>query len=312
MSAPTSPLSNDDRPPSPAARRAKHLDQQQILAYLAVAEAGSFSAAARRLHLTQPALSKRVALLEDQLGFLLFERLPKRLELTEAGQALLPAARRLRQALDDFAELPPKSLVALTGRLSIALSHYTGLHRLPAALEAFNQAHPGVLLDLRFVESETALALVLQGEVRLAYGTLGEPDDRLVVDELWQEQLIPMGATRQVTEEPEAFWRSHPMILPAARTSTRQLIDDWLRQIQLKPAAVIEVNQLDSIALLVGTGIGWSVLPHSLQNDKIRPIPSLNASPAQRRLGGIRLANRPLSPAAAAFIATVVRMNESG
>ncbi len=297
-----------------------HLDQQQILSFLAVAETGSFSAAARRLHLTQPAISKRVALLEAQLGFELFERLPKRLELTETGSALLPAARRLRQALDDFAECPQAVDAAHRGRLSIALSHYAGLHLLPAALEAFNRQHPAVLLDLRFVESETALALVSQGQVRLAYATLAggnstegnfaentasRTDAGIRLEPLWQERLVPLGAVRQVRNETAEFWRTQPMILPAANTSTRQLIDHWLRRNGLAPTAVIEVNQLDSIALLVGTGIGWSVLPETLMHEKICPISALNRENPVRELGLMRLADRPITPLAAAFMATV-------
>lgn len=298
-----------------------HLDQQQILSFLAVAETGSFSGAARRLHLTQPAISKRVALLEAQLGFELFERLPKRLELTEAGNALLPAARRLRQALDDFAECPQAMDTAQRGRLSIALSHYAGLHLLPAALEAFNRQHPAVLLDLRFVESETALALVSQGQVRLAYATLAEghlTKDALSrthadiqAEPLWQERLVPLGAVRQVRNETAEFWRTRPMILPAANTSTRQLIDHWLQRNGLTPTAVIEVNQLDSIALLVGTGIGWSVLPETLMHEKICPIPALNQENPVRQLGLMRLADRPITPLAAAFMATVASHRDS-
>lgn len=292
--------------------RVPRLDQQNILAYLTVAETGSFSAAARVLHLTQPAISKRIALLEDQLQSPLFERLPRRLELTETGQALLPAARRLRQALDDFSDVPQFTQTPLTGRLSIALSHYTGLHLLPSALEAFNRAHPGVLLDLRFVESETALALVSQGQVRLAYGTLGSPNPPVETTMLWQERLIPMGATRQVQEQSFAFWLTQPMILPAAQTSTRQIIDQWLMQHRLTPPAVIEVNQLDSIALLVGTGIGWSVLPETLQHEKLRPIPGFNPTVLWRQLGLTRLKDRPLNRLAATFIATVERTIAEG
>lgn len=77
------------------------MDTQTLQAFLAVARAGSFSVAAERLHLTQPAVSKRIAALESQLGARLFDRIGRRPQLTEAGRALLPRAHRILLDMQD-------------------------------------------------------------------------------------------------------------------------------------------------------------------------------------------------------------------
>ncbi len=273
------------------------LDHQNILAFLAVAETGSFSTAASKLFITQPAVSKRIALLEQQLGMALFERLTRQISLTEAGAALLPAARQVRQALEDFTSASMQNNRPLQGRLPIALSHYAGLHLLPAALTAFSMRYPEVLLDLQFMDSEAAILAVAQGTVRLAYGTLGQgqaQNPQTHVTPLWRERLVPLCALRHIHEKTlniHELAARLPIILPAAQTSTRQSIDCWLMAQGIAALAVIEVNQLDSIALLVATGIGWSVLPETLHNPQLAVITTPNIPPPERTLGLITRAN---------------------
>ena len=105
-----------------------------------VAETGSFSLAAEKLHLTQPAVSKRVALLEEQLGTGLLDRIGRNISLTEAGQALLPHALAVQRELDAAQQSVRDLSGAVAGRLRIATSHHIGLHRLPPVLSAFSKA----------------------------------------------------------------------------------------------------------------------------------------------------------------------------
>ena len=94
-----------------------------------VAETGSFSLAAEKLHLTQPAVSKRVALLEEQLGTGLFDRIGRNISLTEAGQALLPHALAVQRELDAAQQSVRDLSGAVAGELRLATSHHIGLHR---------------------------------------------------------------------------------------------------------------------------------------------------------------------------------------
>src|SRR5690606_18373415 len=148
------------------------MDLANLSAFIAIAEAGSFSEAAERLHLTQPAVSKRIAGLEQQLGVRLFDRLGREVSLTEAGRALLPRARQVLNVLDDTRRALSNLNGDVGGRLTLATSHHIGLHRLPPLLRAFTRTHPQVALDIRFLDSEVAYEEVLHGRTELAVITL--------------------------------------------------------------------------------------------------------------------------------------------
>src|SRR5690606_7583070 len=130
------------------------MDTQHLHAFVAIAETGSFSAAAERLHLTQPAVSKRIALLEEQLKSPLFDRIGRQVVLTQAGQVLLSKAtlilREVTAAQRAIADLKGE----VEGKLSIATSHHVGLHYLPPYLREFSTQFPQVKLDLHFLDSE--------------------------------------------------------------------------------------------------------------------------------------------------------------
>ncbi|HEV8078684.1 MAG TPA: LysR family transcriptional regulator, partial [Marinobacter sp.] len=134
--------------------RINPMDSQQLLTFIAIAESGSFSAAAQRLHLTQPAISKRVALLELHLNTRLFDRLGKQVSLTSAGHSFLPHARKILQTVADAERVISDLGGHVAGRLSLATSHHIGLHHLPPILSDFSRRYPAVHLDLHFLDSE--------------------------------------------------------------------------------------------------------------------------------------------------------------
>lgn len=110
------------------------MDTQALIAFITVAENESFSLAAEHLHLTQSAVSKRVAALEHQLDKRLFDRISRKVGLTEAGCRLLPRARQIIDLMDDAQHSLQRDDHELTGRLILSTSHHIGLHRLPSVL----------------------------------------------------------------------------------------------------------------------------------------------------------------------------------
>lgn len=144
------------------------MDLNSLNTFIAIAETGSFSEAGERLHLTQPAVSKRIAALEQQLNARLFDRVGREVNLTEAGRALLPRAYQLLNVLDDTRRALNNLTGEVSGRLVLATSHHIGLHRLPPLLRAFTRAHPQVALDIQFLDSEVAYEEILHGRAELA------------------------------------------------------------------------------------------------------------------------------------------------
>ena len=118
------------------------MNTADVLAFIEVARAESFSQAAERLFLTQPAISKRVSNLEDSLGVQLFERVGCRVWLTEDGRALLPRARQWLLDFDDIKKSIADLSGPITGVLRIGTSHHIGLRRLPPTLRQFSHQYP--------------------------------------------------------------------------------------------------------------------------------------------------------------------------
>ena len=137
------------------------IDTPTLTAFMAVAETGSFSAAAERLFITQPAISKRIALLEQQLDARLFDRVGRQIKLTEAGNALMPRARQVLMDVEDMARAIHDLSGEVSGKLRIGTSHHIGLHRLPPVLRQFSRDYPKVTLDIHFIDSEEAWEGVL-------------------------------------------------------------------------------------------------------------------------------------------------------
>ena len=127
-----------------------------LRAFLAVAQSGSFSTAAMSLHLTQPAISKRIGNLERDLGLNLFDRVGKRVYLTDAGTLLTPRAAALLTEIDDTQRLLRNLHTQVDGTLNLATSHHVGLHRLAPVLKTFNLEHAAVQLEIQFEDSEAA------------------------------------------------------------------------------------------------------------------------------------------------------------
>jgi DNA-binding transcriptional LysR family regulator len=116
------------------------MDIASLTAFLKVAEAGSFSQAAEHLFITQPAVSKRINLLEQQLDKKLFDRSARSVTLTEAGLALMPVAQKILNEMAEAHHVLANLSNKVSGRLSIASSHHIGIHRLPEFLRCLNNS----------------------------------------------------------------------------------------------------------------------------------------------------------------------------
>lgn len=278
------------------------LDTATLQAFLKVAQLGSFSQAAEALFITQSAVSKRILHLEEQLGVKVFDRIGRRVSLTQAGQILLPQATKILHAFEDASRSLQNLSGQVSGRLSLSASHHISLHRLPPILKQYAQKFPQVELDLRFDASEVAYEGILQGEKELALITLAtDRDPRLFAEPIWTDRLHyavsrdhPLAQRDNVTLEDLI---TYPAILPRVNTFTHQLVINHLQQQQLTPHLGISTNALDTIAMMVQIGLGWSALPETMLNDKL-VCPLAGIEPIQRPLGVIYHRDRTLSNAA--------------
>ena len=289
------------------------MDTLALKTFVEVARSGSFSQAAEALHISQPAASKRIAGLEEQVGHKLLDRVSRKVLLTDAGQTLLPYAEEILLKLDD-AERGLSSLHdAVQGRLSIGTSHHIGLHRLPPVLRRFTQDYPQVDLDIHFMDSEQACDAVLAGSLEMAVVTLPpKPDERLATQLLWPDPLDVIVARDHPLLERDKIslteLAEHPAVLPDEQTYTHRIILNALEETGRTLHVRLATNYLETIKMLVSIGLGWSVLPRAMLDDDIRSI-HIDGLQMQRELGIVRHKDRAESASARAFTESAVRLS---
>lgn len=282
------------------------MDTQNLRAFVMVAEHASFSGAAEDLHLTQPAVSKRVAGLESQLATSLFDRIGRRVSLTEAGAALLPHARSILHSLSQAEQSIRDLSGTVSGRLRLGTSHHIGLHRLPPVLRRFSDAFPQVKLDIDFMDSEEAYEEIMRGTVELAVVTLApEHDSNMVAEPIWQDPLAfmaPMGHPLLKNGRTSLQELSqHPVILPGMNTYTGQIAKRLFDREGLKLEVAMSTNYLETIRMMASIGLGWTILPRSMLEAPLEEVLVPLETP-QRVLGYIYHRGRSLSNAAQALI----------
>lgn len=293
------------------------MDVHALTAFIAVAELQSFSRAAEQLYLTQPAISKRIKGLEEQLNSPLFDRHNRSLSLTNTGLSLLPKAREIVQLVSDT-QLSMRNLnQQVEGRLKLGTSHHIGLHRLPPYLKSFVSLYPQAELNLSFMNSESAYQAIAQRQVELALTTLEASNndslpEGIISEALWQDEMIfvcaidhPLNELERVTLKDLS---EYPAILPEANTFTFKLLAEKFKQQNLMLNTPMPTNYLETIKMLVSVGLGWSLLPESmLENAEKTGLTALNLNQIKltRPLGLLYLQGRTLSNAAKAFIALI-------
>lgn len=286
------------------------MDIAALQAFLAVAETSSFSRAAERIYLTQPAISKRIAALEQTLGTALFDRIGRTVQLTEAGRALLERSRAILNDLEDAKRSLANLSGQIRGALSLATSHHIGLHRISQALRQFHARYPDVRLDLRFMDSEEACHGVVRGDLELAVVTLPPaPIPQLRTELVWHDPLdivvAPNHPLAQLRTAPLRVLLEHPAILPGPGTYTREIILKALGALRGKIRVDMTTNYLEVLKMLAAIGLGWTALPRTMIDEELKVVQIKNMKTIERSLGIVTHAKRTLSNAGEAMVRMV-------
>lgn len=281
----------------------------EIQAFIAICDLGSFQAAAEQLHLSQPAVSKRLASLETRLDQALFDRVGRSVSLTEAGRAYLPHARAALIALDDGTRALDNLGNQVSGPLRLALSHHVGLHRMPDVLRRFVANYPDVSPQIEFLDSEAACRAVARGDLELGVITLPVTAHPTLIEvPIWDDPMgVFVGAqhplSRQQAERGRlalddlAHW---PAVLPPPDSYTHAIIENTLAAHGVTIDVRMTSHYLDTLRMLADVGLGWAVLPLSMALGDLVQL-ELPMIALQRRLGFVRHPQRQSSNAARAM-----------
>ena len=287
------------------------MNLQQITYFLAAAEHGSFSRAARALYLAQPSLSEQVRALEAELGVELFARAGRGVVLTEAGRAFRPEAERVLAALTAAREAVVEVRELRGGTLSIGMFGTASGFLLSRLVADFRSRHPGVALRLVGQNSSEVAEDVRRGRLEAALVVLPVDDEGLEVRPARREEVVYVSSDPERVREPVPIERvaAGPLILYDAHygwndPTRRQLQERAQRAgIQLEP--VIEIEDMEAALELAASGLGDTVAPRAAltHRRRFRSLGSVSfAEPLYDTFAFIARRNAPVSPAARAFV----------
>ncbi|MDA8432056.1 MAG: LysR family transcriptional regulator [Nitrospiraceae bacterium] len=295
------------------------MDFYQLSYFRKVARTRSISRAAEELFITQPAVSKQMRALEEELGERLFDRIGKKIFLTKTGEVLLAHAEKILRAIAEAKTAVRDLSGECAGELVIGTSDHISLHRLPNILKAYITAFPKVDLKLRCHRSETVIEMVSKNLVDLGVVTLPGIAPNLRSKVIWEDPMSlvfpkghPLASLEKITVHDIA---ALGMILPEAGTTTRRKIDAAFEKKRLPLKVSMEVAYIETIKGLVKAGLGISILPDKAVEQETKAGGLVKASiqgvSFSRELGVAYLKDKFLSRPAVEFMKLLERKQDS-
>jgi DNA-binding transcriptional LysR family regulator len=270
------------------------VELDHVEAFLAIVRRGGFTRASASLHLSQPAISRRIDLLEAALGAPMFERVRGGAVLTDAGRAFLPHAEAALASLRDGIDAVRAVCGTERGTVALAVVGTLASTTLTAHLRRFRDAHPEIALDLRTALSAEVSGLVRRGDVTLGLRYAADPDPDLISvvvhDEPMRVVCAPdhrLARARHVAPPALAGerWLTFPSRPPGAREPYSATLAQRLAAAGVTAAETIAVDSLTAQKRLVEAGFGLAILPTSAIDEELRAktlrvlrIPALHAT----------------------------------
>ena len=228
-----------------------------------VAELGSFTSAAKRLNLSQSAVSVQIRELEERLGVRLLERLGKKAFATAAGQDVLERARRIALEADAIVADTRRHRDGWLGRVRMGAAANVLTFLLPPVLKHLHETQPNVEVTIRTGTTRDLIGLVTSNEIDLTLATLPIEERGLTTTPWRKDQLVavlPQTDGDDPSNVTPAFVAGRALILDG-RSQIDRLVRTWLRAGGFEPKVVMEISSFDAIRNLVAVGLGVSILP---------------------------------------------------
>ncbi len=237
------------------------MEIRQLKAFLVIAETQTFTAGARRLNITQAAISMQIRQLEDELGIQLFTRTPRRVIITEAGEALLERARKILNEHDgavcEVAEIAGGEF----GRLRIGTASGTfAVNQLPAIILELNKRRPNVDLTIHSGTSIELVDRIMNGEVDIAFVSLPVDNLNITTETLLADELVAIGhPDHRLANERQmnaVALGDENLILGEQGGNTRRLIDEFFASANVRPNIIMELARQEAINRMVENNLG--------------------------------------------------------
>ncbi|MDR0279103.1 MAG: LysR family transcriptional regulator [Paucimonas sp.] len=286
---------------------------QDLRSFVKIAELGSFHEAAEALHLSQPALSRRIKKLEEGLGTPLLERTTRRVGLTSVGRDFLPKARRL---LDDFEDsiLSIRELAERqSGQVTLACIPTAAFYFLPSVIGVYNDQYPKIRIRLLDLSANDGLEAVLRGEADFGINMMsGQHPDIEFVPLVKEHFVLACRRDHELAKRSSVTWSElvdYRLIGVGRLSGNRIILDHALSGLNIRPKWFYEVQHLSTSLGMVEAGLGVSAMPSlampSADHPTLVSVP-LEEPQVSRTLGLVYRRGASLSPAAEKFVSILL------
>jgi len=242
----------------------KTLNLDQLRSFVLVIETGSFSAAADRLGISQPAVSLQVRQLERRLSVRLIERVGKRAKATPAGMELLRHAQHIGSAVENAVDALADHASGVTGRVRLGTGATACLHFLPAVLRTLREQFPALSVVVSTGNTEDQARKVEENSLDLALVTLPAAGRALAAMPVLEDEFVAIGradvAPLKARVAP-ADLGALPLVLFEPAANTRKLVDRWFAADGLQPQPVMELGSVEAMKEMVAAGLGYAIVP---------------------------------------------------
>jgi LysR family carnitine catabolism transcriptional activator len=285
------------------------MNVRPLRAFAALARAGSFTRAAARLHVSQPALTVQIHGLEAALGARLFDRNTREVRLTGIGAAILPTVERLLRDLEMLSSHTRDLAAGKIGVVHVAALPSISSTLLPRAIARLRRSHPGIAVRLMDTLAQRIFAAVRAEEVDFGIGVFGTIDRDMTFAPLLDDDLEavmapdhPLAARARLRLEDLA---AEPLIMMDSQSSVRAMVEDVLVRAKGRAAPAYEVTYISTAVGLARAGLGITLLPtSSLEIEMLAGLERrrVNTPGLRRHVGVLRIMRRTPSPAAEIFL----------
>jgi DNA-binding transcriptional LysR family regulator len=240
----------------------RSLNLDQLRALETVVELASFTGAARRLNLSQSAVSVQIRELEQRCGVRLVERLGKKAYATAAGREVIEHARRISEEADAITAAMRRFREGWIGRVHIGAALTALMYLLPPVLKRLRTDHPGIDLFISNAPTEAMVEGVARNEMDLGLVTLPVTDSRLVITPLLVEDMVAIlpARARDIPDEITPEYAAAQFLVLEFGAVTA-LIREWLSARALAPQSSMVVSAIEAVKVVVSAGMGMSIVP---------------------------------------------------
>jgi DNA-binding transcriptional LysR family regulator len=250
------------------------MDLRQLEILQAIAETGSFTACGRKLRVSQSAISRQIALLEDELGEPLFLRVGRQVRMTPAAESLVQLGKRVFQDVRETVAAISDRTRALKGTLRLAGGMTVCLYVMPLLLKHLRRLHPQLDVRLTVATAGRSVEEIRGGRVDAGLLTLPVEESDLVTVPVLREELLlvtmpthPLARRKKITPQDLA---GEPFILFEAGSATRRVIDSFFVTERVEPVIVMDTENVEIIKAMVKTGLGIGIVPYQAIAREVR------------------------------------------